>query len=290
MTQAADSLERARVAGWDEIAPGVLVRRHEALDVNSTLVLGQERALLVDTRASGDQGRELLAAVRAVTGLEIVVVNTHSHFDHCFGNEAFRDSRIYAHAECAAQLDATAEQQRGDVLAYLREAGYHDQLAGVEATVVTLPQYLVEEEVALDLGGREVLLVPAPAGHTEGMLVVAVPDAAVALWSDLVEVGADPQFDDAYPLAWGSAVAALLAHPVVGAATRAVPGHGAVTDRTEVERQREVLDQLGGVLAAALADGESDAQGLADRAAQAGVPFGSDTLLAAAERALATAD
>ena len=69
-----------------EVADEVYLLRYPVLDVNSTLVIGSEVAAVVDTLATDAQAGELLTAVRAVTSLPLVVINTHHHFDHCFGN------------------------------------------------------------------------------------------------------------------------------------------------------------------------------------------------------------
>ena len=61
---------------WREIGPGVLVRRHRELDLNVTLVLGGEAALVVDTTSHAASARALVGAIRAVTALPWVVVNT----------------------------------------------------------------------------------------------------------------------------------------------------------------------------------------------------------------------
>ena len=72
--------------GLAEIAPDVYVLRQPVLDVNATLVVGGEVAVVVDTLSTDAQAAELRDAVRAVTSLPLVLVNTHHHFDHCFGN------------------------------------------------------------------------------------------------------------------------------------------------------------------------------------------------------------
>lgn len=56
------------------------------------LITGSERALLVDTA----NGREDLAAiVRSLTELPVIVVNTHGHGDHVFGNVYFDEAWLH---------------------------------------------------------------------------------------------------------------------------------------------------------------------------------------------------
>lgn len=66
---------------WTEVADRVFVRRHESMDLNVTVVVGAGACLVVDTRASEVQGRDLAAAIRTITPHPWVVVNTHFHFD-----------------------------------------------------------------------------------------------------------------------------------------------------------------------------------------------------------------
>ena len=54
-------------AGWQEVADGILVRRHAELDLNCGLVLGDGACLVVDTRSHLGEAADLIAAVRAVT-------------------------------------------------------------------------------------------------------------------------------------------------------------------------------------------------------------------------------
>jgi glyoxylase-like metal-dependent hydrolase (beta-lactamase superfamily II) len=238
-----------------QIAPGVHVRRHEELNLNCGLVLGQERALLIDTRSYHEHGMELLAAVREITDLEIVVVNTHAHYDHCFGNSAFRDSQIYAHAGAADELRRSGEDQREQVVALLRRTQRADMADAMASTEIVLPFYLVDDDTRVDLGGRTVELLYAGRGHTDHDLAVAVPDAGVVLAGDLVEEGADPAMEDSFPLEWASTLRALLGKDSAAQAQTWVPGHGDVVDRAFVEEQADVLTELATRCTQVLADG-----------------------------------
>lgn len=239
---------------WREVAPGVHVRRHEELNLNCGLVVGEQRALVIDTRSFHAQGRELLESVRAITDREIVVVNTHAHYDHCFGNAAFRDSQIYAHSGAADDLRRTGEHQRRQVVEHLRGTDREHLARDVEDTEIVLPFYLVEDDTVLDLGDRTAALLYAGRGHTNHDLAVAVPDAGVVFAGDLVEEGADPAMEDAYPMEWAPTLDALLDKSAAELSDTWVPGHGKVVDRAFVEAQSEQLaglaERFGEVLAA----------------------------------------
>ncbi len=77
--------------GWFEVyraAPGVFAIHEPGQfeEVTSYLITGDERALLFDT---GLGIADIEAVVRELTDLPIVVVNSHTHYDHVGGNHAF---------------------------------------------------------------------------------------------------------------------------------------------------------------------------------------------------------
>lgn len=275
------------VPPFREIAPGTYVRRHSELDLNCGLVVGSRRALVIDTRSTTARGEELAAAVREITSVEQVVVNTHAHYDHCFGNAAFRDSQIYAHVDAADSLQRTAEHQRSQVVEHLRRTDREDLAQTYLDTEVVLPFYLVDAEAtAIDLGDRTAYLLFGGRGHTDHDLVVAAPDVSTVFWADLVEQGADPAMDDSYPLEWGPTLARLQEHPHVRGAQLHVPGHGEVVEPAFVEAQAQTLSALAAELSGALDAGVQDVDGLV--AKTRGLGLQDSTLRDAAVRALET--
>src|SRR5215207_716718 len=218
---------------WAEVGDRVYVRRHESMDLNVTLLVGEGACLVVDTRASERQGAELAAAVRTVTPHPWVVVNTHFHFDHTFGNRSFRPGEIWGHRRVAEQLVADGERMRDAIAALHREHG-SDMADEIAATRIDPPDQLVEDVATLSVGGRPVRLRHLGRGHTDNDLVLELPDAGLVVAGDLVEEGAPPQFASAFPLDWPGTLDALSGL-VTGAV---VPGHGAVVDRAYVLAQR----------------------------------------------------
>jgi glyoxylase-like metal-dependent hydrolase (beta-lactamase superfamily II) len=244
------------MTAFAEVARDVYVLRYPVLDVNATLVVGDGAALLVDTLSTDDQARHLHDAVRAVTPHPLIVVNTHHHFDHCFGNAvlAAPDRPIWAHEEAARLLREEATRLQREC--YAEWAPLEPELAGGLATVtIRPPDHTVHLEAVLDVGGRSVALRHLGRGHTAGDLVVGVPDADVLIAGDLVEEGAPPSFGDGYPLEWPETIFALL--ELTSPATVVVPGHGAIVDPGFVRAQHADLTALDWLIRDGHTDGAS---------------------------------
>lgn len=225
---------------WREVGDRVYVRRHHDMDLNVGLVVGDGACLVVDTRATREQGRELTEAVRTVTPHPWAVVNTHFHFDHSFGNAAFRPASIWGHRRCVEALTDGGEAMRLRLVERCRDAGDAEKVAQLTATRIDPPDLPVDDTATLDVGGRPVGLRYLGRGHTDNDLVVLVPDADLLLAGDLVEQGAPPQFGDGFPLDWPATMDAVVS--LISGAV--VPGHGAVVDRAFVEGQRDELARL----------------------------------------------
>jgi glyoxylase-like metal-dependent hydrolase (beta-lactamase superfamily II) len=218
-------------AGWVEVGDRVFVRRYALLDQNIGVVLGEEGALVVDTRATHEHADELLADLRRLTPLPArVAVNTHGHWDHCFGNARFRPAPIWGHVRCAEMMRLTGENQR----ARISEASA-ELAVGLAEVVIDPPDQTFEDTATVEIepGGRSVELRYLGRGHTDNDIVVLVPDADVLFAGDLLENNATPFFGDGYPLDW-PATAEALVDLVTGAV---VPGHGGVGDRAFAIRQ-----------------------------------------------------
>jgi glyoxylase-like metal-dependent hydrolase (beta-lactamase superfamily II) len=260
---------------WTEVGDRVFVRRHESMDLNVGLLVGEGACLVVDSRETAAAGRELAEAVRTVTPHPWVVVNTHFHFDHSFGNSAFRPATIWGHRRCREVLVADGERMRGGIAGRYRDLGLDETAADIEASPIDPPDELVDDVATLTVGGRPVHLRHLGRGHTDNDLVVLVPDAALLLAGDLVEEGAPPQFHNGFPLDWPGTMDALL-ELVTGPV---VPGHGAVVDRAYVQEQRDELARLAELARTAHAEGRPAADAARD------LPYFGDYAEQAVERA-----
>jgi len=222
--------------GWVEIAEGVFVRRYPFLDQNIGVVVGESGVLVVDSRASERHARELLGDLRVITPrAPTVVVNTHAHWDHGFGNQAFRPCAIWGHAAGAAFLARTLDAQRATAVES------DPALAGEMATFVPdLPDHTLADRATIDLGGRTVELRFLGRAHTDNDIVAIVDGSGIVFAGDLIEGGNPPWFGDGYPIDWPATDDALIAL----AATSYVPGHGQVFSLPEVAAQADEVRQI----------------------------------------------
>lgn len=107
--------------------------------VRCFLIVGQQRALLLDT---GAEPCDLMGMIREITPLPLVVLNTHGDGDHTANNNQFRD--IHAHPN----EFATIRRFRPDLTSTLHP---------------------ITELSAFDLGDRVLHVIETP-GHTPGSI------------------------------------------------------------------------------------------------------------------------
>lgn len=227
-------IEREVVAleRWSEVGEGVFALRYAFFDQTIGLVVGDDACLVIDTRTTSAQARELQEDVRTITPHPWTVLNTHHHYDHTFGNSAFRPAQIWGHERCAAVLLRSGERMRKRVMRQLP-----DLAREIESVEIVPPSVQIAGEAQLRIGGRVVELRHLGRGHTDNDVVAFVPDSGVLFAGDLVEEGAPPAFGDSYPLDWPETDRRLLAL----ARGAIVPGHGEVVGAAFVQAQAEEL-------------------------------------------------
>lgn len=225
------------MAAWQDLGSNTYVLAVEPLRLNVGLVVGQERALVVDTGQGPRQGAEILAAVREKTDLPLVVVNTHAHYDHFFGNAVFAAAgaeEFYGHENAAAEIGQNGAAQRPAV------AGTEPEMAAGEGenTQIVAPTAIVRDQpVLVDLGGTAATLFYLGRGHTDGDLLVGTPSTLFA--GDLVEEGGYPQFGDAFPEEWADTLRHISA--LRNRYEHLVPGHGGLCSDAFVRTMADTM-------------------------------------------------
>lgn len=251
----------------ETLAPGVHLHRgalaewgaEGADDVaNSAIVVGTRCVAVIDPGGSAAAAERLLGALRRLTPLPVCyVIDSHAHPDHVLGNAVFAALKpapqVVGHAKLAAALAA-----RGPAYAKALERDFGS--AAAAAAPIVAPTLEVEpgQRLALDLGGRRLLLDAWPTAHTDADLSVLDEPSGVLFLGDLLFVGHVPVVDGKLS-GWLAVLDRLAAMPGVRAA---VPGHGAPQRGwpAPLDAERAYLQRLRADVRQALKDGWTLAQ------------------------------
>lgn len=151
-------------------------------EVISFLITGEERALLFD---SGLGIGDMRGVVTALTNLDVIVLNSHTHYDHIGGNHQF-DVVYGADTHYSRQSEAGGSHQQ--VAEFVGPGWVWKPFpTGFEPGAYRSMPYTVSQRVAdgqvIDLGGRrlEVLLTP---GHAPDALCLIDRDNRLLLTGD----------------------------------------------------------------------------------------------------------
>ncbi|WP_037607179.1 MBL fold metallo-hydrolase [Streptacidiphilus rugosus] len=275
---------------WTEVGDRVFQRRYDPCDVSVTVVAGGDGLVVVDTRCSLAEAREVREHLKEISSAPVRwVVNTHVHFDHVWGNAEFVAPRqtppaqLWGSAEMIAAMRGAATDP--EATAFKKSLAERNEVWAAKMAELeeVVPDHEVRGRHDLDLGGgRVVSMRQLGRGHTDGDLVLHVPDANVLLMGDLLEQSGDPAFGpDSFPLDWAPTLDAALA--LAGPDARFVPGHGESTDAAFVRAQRDAIASVAAECRALRSAGVPASEALA----AGDWPYPADTLTHAVTRAYA---
>ena len=224
---------------------------------NSMVLVGAFDVLVVDSHVTPAAAEALLASLPVITDKPVrYLVNTHYHFDHAHGNQAFADGvEIIGHRFTRAKLggelgnvleeatfrsfsdgvptlvanlerEAAAETDPTQRAALQeRHRVQRDYMNAIETVVPTPPNITLEREMTLfqlaARGSREIRILHFGRAHTGGDVVVYLPQERVVFTGDMMGPGLS-YMGDGHVDEWPAALEALkdLDFDVL------LPGHG----------------------------------------------------------------
>lgn len=192
-----------------EVATGIWLLA-EPGHVNSWLVAGRDRAVLLDT---GLGIAPIRPVAESLTPLPLSVVNTHAHFDHVGGNSEFEEITIHALGAPRLKQGIAAEKLAG-YLRYTREmiaaAEDYRQLDGrffflLDDTSEPRPlpegfepeswrigpseaTAIVDDGDRIDLGGRTLTVLHTP-GHSPDSISLLDDHGGILFAGDTINTG-----------------------------------------------------------------------------------------------------
>ena len=147
---------------------------HEA---TGYLVVGDEKALVIDTMNGLSN---VLQLVRTITDLPVMVVNTHGHCDHIFGNIYFQEAYIH----------------KNDLILANEHSCFPEFTGMCKQYGMAMPPFqTIEHGEVIDLGGAtlEVILTP---GHTPGSICLLYREERVLFTGDAINCHLWMQLDN----------------------------------------------------------------------------------------------
>jgi cyclase len=247
---------------------------------NSGIVVLDSGVLVFDTHFTPEAGDALLEKIKAVTPRPVrYVVNSHFHSDHTHGNQSFAAARLIIAGTNARrdmlqkdlatlnQMQVLAQGQVEQLSKEIRQeqdaraqealrAQLNQRLAfmrRMSALKILVPGMTIDDGLSLMDGSSEVDLITFGPGHTDGDMILYLPQEKIAFLGDLFFNDALPNVDDAHMLDWMKALREALKLD----ATTFVPGHGQVGGKADVERFLGYFEDLKSMVEPAVTRGDT---------------------------------
>ena len=246
------------------VADGVYFVRYTVpgfFNSNSMVVVNDEDVLVVDSHITPATARKLIEGIGLVTDKPVTtLVNTHFHYDHAHGNQAFATVQIVGHEFTREKMagdplnEPTFQRElagQGRTIAWLEgrlaaaendeqreqlEAGLSMTKAHAEATreiAPVAPDITMSDRLTLYRGDREIQVVFCGRAHTGGDVVVYLPADKIAFTGDMM-LGGPSWLGDGHVDEWPATLGKLKELDV----ELFLPGHGPPF------RNRELIDHV----------------------------------------------
>ena len=233
------------------VAPGVHMLTGRGGNIG--VISGDSGVLLIDDQYA-PLTEKIRAAVKAIDPSPIrFVINTHWHGDHAGGNENLgkTGSVIVAHDNVRKRMSAEQVMRVFDRTVPPSPAG--------ALPVITFPDAL-----RFHVGGMTIRAQHVENAHTDGDSLIWIEERDVVHMGDVYFNGRYPFIDvDAGGSAAGIVAAADAALAELPADAVVIPGHGPLSNPAELKAYRDMLDTVSGRVAAAIAEGKSEAEVIA---------------------------
>jgi cyclase len=215
---------------------------------NTAAFITDKGVVVVDTKVPG-MGPGILEKVKSVTDKPVImVINTHTHFDHVGSNSAFTGAVEYvAQENCKAEMEKMPQFQSDESKKFLPGKTYKDKLSVLKGN----------DKIDLYYFGR---------GHTGGDSFVVFPALRVMHAGDMFAFSKGLPIMDAsnggsgaeYPKSLMKAAAGIKGVDTV------IPGHSAVTNWAEFKEYGEFMQAFVAAVEQAKKDGKTADQAAAD--------------------------
>jgi cyclase len=202
------------------------------VNCNAAIVILDDSVLVVDTHSKPSAARALSAQIKKLTDKPVrYVVNTHFHWDHYQGNQAYPSSWPAGVEIISSEATRQGIEQRGiprvkhemltvpdeiktlqeqlqkaidakqreQIQGNLRQA--QDYLAELKSMQITLPTLTFDHSLVLHRKSKTVEILWLGRAHTDGDVFVYLPNEKMIATGDALH-GWTPNMNDGYPYDW----------------------------------------------------------------------------------------
>ncbi|MBZ0105561.1 MAG: MBL fold metallo-hydrolase [Sulfuricella denitrificans] len=208
--------------------------------VNSTVIIGEQGVILIDSGASDEVGKHLANAIRKLTTKPVThVINTHHHGDHVLGNIVFGQAEIISSEICRDMVNKT-----GDEWVALMESLIGHKLPNTRPIPASVTFAGENSRVERTIQGVKLVFWVPKGSHTVGDMMVYMPDDKILVGGDILVNRTIPVMRDASVKNWAETLEQVQAFD----ASTIVPGHGPLMQLQDVSRlQRQMAAFYAGI-------------------------------------------
>lgn len=219
---------------------GTPSKHNQGYMVNSTVIIGEQGVILVDSGASDEVGSHLRKAIAKLTPKPVThVINTHHHGDHVLGNIVFQGAEVVSSEICRDMVNKT-----GDEWVALVESLIGHKLPNTRPVPATVTYAGENTKVERTIQGVKLVFWVPPGSHTVGDMMVYLPDDKVLVGGDILVNRTIPVMRDALVKNWVGTLEQVQAFD----AETIVPGHGPLMKKGDVAKlQRQMAGFYAGV-------------------------------------------
>jgi len=154
----------------------------EKMEVDSYVVITTRYVVVLDTLLCPEDMVAIMDEVQEETiGRELLVVNSHADWDHCWGNSYFTGNRkapILAHDYCVTRM--RSDEAKAGLQAYQNKYSYFQNVTLISPTIT------FSDKLTIYGGDLTIELFPAP-GHHSDHIAAWLPEIHLLLAFDAAE-------------------------------------------------------------------------------------------------------
>ncbi|MEW6740577.1 MAG: MBL fold metallo-hydrolase, partial [Nitrospirota bacterium] len=201
---------------------------------NAGIIIGRDGIVVVDTLISSKEAKRFIKDIKAISKKPVkYVINTHYHLDHTFGNSEFKKIRalIISHTNDSKNLKAHGET----ALKNAKNYGLTEK--DMKGTRIAYPALAFTDRMEIDLGDRKIELIYLRPSHTDGSVLVYLPDKKVLFAGDILFTNYHPFLGEGNIEEWVKVLDYIMTMDV----EKIIPGHGPVSTKKDIEEMKDYL-------------------------------------------------